>query len=374
MLGKQRHSRLAFVGILNFQGAFILRRHSLMIGLALFAAAMSLRSLAAEPQGLPKTLRLFGRWDRRRPDRAVTVNSGSYILAHFTGSELTALFDVSINKPGVPTLAWRLDDGPWQEAEVADRVPLADHLATGPHTLMLMARGLDEHQNRWTQPLVASITFLGLKLAPEGKLLRPLPQWDRPKLKIEFLGDSITEGVLVQSPREGKTTWAWQTDARQSYAAQTAMRLNAAWRQVGFGATGLAHGGSGGAPGALESFNFFYKDCPRDDWQPDLVVVNQGTNDSGMAPDQYRPLYAKYLDLIRAAYPKAKIAAVRPFVGAQAQAIHAEVEARRAAGDTRVYYIDTEGWYSGPLHPAAEGSIPLAEKLAAALQAQVLKR
>ena len=59
-------------------------------------------------------------------------------------------------------------------------------------------------------------------------MLGPLPQWDRPKRKIEFLGDSITEGVLVQAPREGKTTWAWQTDARQSYAAQTAMRLNAA--------------------------------------------------------------------------------------------------------------------------------------------------
>ncbi len=341
--------------------------------LGLATGVLSVRAMSAEPTGLPKTLRFFGRWDRRTPDRAETVNSGNYLLANFTGSEITARFDVSANMPGVPTLAWRLDDGPWQEAEVAERVPLADHLPKGRHTLMLMARGLDEHQNRWTQPLVASITFLGLDISG-GRLLPPLPQWDKPKLKMEFLGDSITEGVLVQAPREGKTTWAWQTDARQSYAAQTAMRLNAAWRQVGFGATGLAHGGSGGAPGALESFNWFYKGCPRDDWQPDVVVVNQGTNDGGMAPAAYRPLYAQYLAMIRAAYPKAKIAAVRPFVGAQAEAIRAEVEARRAAGDTRIYYINTEGWYSGPLHPNAQGSLPLAEKLATALKEQVLQK
>lgn len=357
-----------------FDQASLLIRHRALGILALGVVAGSMCAPVAKASELPKTLRFVGRWDRRAQDRAVTVNSGSYILAHFTGAEITARFDVSLNQPGVPTLAWRVDDGPWQEAEVTARVPLADHLAKGAHTLMLMARGLDEHQNRWTSPLVASITFLGLDISPEGKLLRPLAEWDKPKLKIEFLGDSITEGVLVQAPREGKTTWAWQTDARQAYAAQTAMRLKAAWRQVGFGATGLAHGGSGGAPGALESFNFFYKDCPRDGWQPDLVVVNQGTNDGGMASDAYRLLYAQYLKMIRTAYPHAKIAAVRPFVGAQAQAIRAEVEACRAAGDTRIYYIDTEGWYSGPLHPTAQGSIPLAEKLAAALQEQVLKK
>ncbi len=109
-----------------------------------------------------------------------------------------------------------------------------------------------------------------------------LKEWDHPKLKIEFLGDSITEGVLVTAPRPGKETWAWQTDALHSYACQTAMALRASWRQVGFGGIGLSHSGTGHAVGALESFDQFYAGCPRDDWQPDLVVINQGTNDSAM--------------------------------------------------------------------------------------------
>lgn len=320
------------------------------------------------------TLRWWGRWDRRAAARAVTVNSGSYLLSHFSGTGVAALFDVALNQAPLPTIAWRIDEGEWQEAEVAPEVQLADNLLAGPHRLMLMARGLDEHQNRWTKPLVASITCLGLRLAAGSQALPPLPGWDHPTLTIEFLGDSITEGVLVQNERPGKTTWPWRTDATHSYAAQTALRLGAAWRQVGFGATGLAHGGSGGAPGALDSFNAFYDGCPRDDWQPDLVVINQGTNDSALPPADYRPLYARYLALLRSAYPQARIVALRPFNGAQAISIQAEVAARQAAGDHRVYYIDTTGWNPGDLHPNAASSAIIADHLAIALRAQVLSK
>jgi lysophospholipase L1-like esterase len=141
---------------------------------------------------------------------------------------------------------------------------------------------------------------------------------------------------------------------------------------VGFGATGLALAGSGGVPGALDSFDFFYAGCPRDAWQPDVVVVNQGTNEGSMPTNEYQPLYARYLAMIRKAYPKAKIVALRPFCGAQEASIKAVVRACNAAGDSNVYYLDTTGWYNGPLHPNVTGSARLAEKLANALQANVL--
>lgn len=321
----------------------------------------------------PNTYTFFGRWDLRAARRAVTVNSGSYVLAQFSGDGLQASFDVSVNQPPLPTIAWRIDDGEWQEAEVAPTVKLAEGLSQGRHTVMLMARGLDEHQNRWTQPLIASITFKGFILAKGGKLENPLPQWTKPALKMEFLGDSITEGVLVQ-PGHSPSTWPWRTDARSNYACRTAMALGAAWRQVGFGATGLVRIGSGKAPGALESFNFFHAGCPRDDWQPDVVIVNQGTNERSMPAGEYQPLYAKYLTMIRKAYPKAKIVALRPFCGAQETPIRAVVDACRAAGDHNVFYIDTTGWYDGPIHPDAAASARLADKLVKALKADVLAK
>ncbi len=331
--------------------------------------ATSLIAEQADPLGHAlKGVRFFGRWDLRAPDRAVTVNGGSYFRVQFAGSSVDALFDIGLNQAPFPTIAWRIDDGEWQEAEVGAKIALTKTASSGAHTLWLMVRGLDERQSRWTNPLVASVTFLGLDFPDGGQVLPPLGTWNESTLKLEFLGDSITEGVVVQDVREGKETLPWRADALHSYACHTAMLLGADWRQVGFGATGLAHGGNGGAVPALESLNFFYADCPRDNWQPDLVVVNQGTNDGSMLADEYQALYSKYLAMIRQAYPQAKIAAVRPFIGAQAESIKRSVDAAVAGGDSKVYYVDTTGWYTGDVHPNARSSKKIADRLAEALR------
>lgn len=343
----------------------------LVLGTTLLASTLLAAGNSA-PE--PSSVVFSGRWDLRTPGRAITVNSGSYLRARFSGATLTANFDLTVNEPPFPTIAWRIDDGEWQEAEIADKVKLAEGLTGAGHSVWLMVRGIDEHQNRWTAPLIGSVTFAGLELSEGGALLRPLETWMKPALKMEFLGDSITEGVLVQAGGRGagKTAWPWQTDALHSYAARTAQLLQADWRQVGFGATGLSHSGSGHAPGALKTFNYFYDGCPRDDWQPDVVVINQGTNDRGATPEVYAPLYAQYLKLVRAAYPKARIVALRPFVGAQADSISQEVAKARAAGDQAIYYIDTTGWHTGALHPGSVASAGIADKLAAALKIQVI--
>ena len=69
----------------------------------------------------------YGRWNRLA-DRAITVNTGSHVVATFSGSGVSARFDVSLNQAPNPTLAWRIDAGAWKEGEVAATVPLA----TGP--------------------------------------------------------------------------------------------------------------------------------------------------------------------------------------------------------------------------------------------------
>jgi lysophospholipase L1-like esterase len=328
---------------------------------------------AQEPAQLSEHLRFYGRWDRRQADRAVTVNSGSHVVARFEGTGITARFDLSRNKDPIPTIAWRIDDaGEWREAEIAAAVELAKGLKPGPHTVTLFARGMDEHQPRWAEPLTASLTFLGFELAGGGKLLDPPAE---PKLKLEFLGDSITEGVLVHPQETGKP-WPWLTDGPRAYSAVTAMKLGAQWRQVGFGAMGVTRGGSGGTPSAPDAFDWFYAGCPRDDWQPDLVVVNQGTNDGGVAAEKFRPEYARYLALIRKGYPDAQIAALRPFNGAHAEDIAAEVAKRNEAGDAKVFYVDTTGWlgpddFTDGVHPDADAGPKVAERLAKVISDRV---
>jgi lysophospholipase L1-like esterase len=313
----------------------------------------------------------YGRWDLTMPGRAVTVNSGSHVVVKFNGSGLSAQFDVSGNTGNLPTVTIELDDEPVVEKEIAGTLELASGLEVTEHTLTLFVRGMNENEARWTPPLVAATTFLGFEVTGGAFVKAARPE----RLKMELLGDSITEGVALhgQGP-QGQTTANWRTDGPRGYASLTARAMNAEWRQVGFGRQGLTIVGNGGVPKAQDAFNWFYQGVPRDDWQPDWVVVNQGTNDGGANSQTFSPLYFEFLGLIRTAYPDATIAALRPFNGAHAADISAQVTARRNAGDMNVFYVDTSGWtssgdFTDGVHPNEAGSVKIAGRLVTALQA-----
>lgn len=320
--------------------------------------------------GATEAVHFYGRWNLL-PTAAITVNGGSHLAATFHGTGIAARFDVTTNMDTVPNLTWQIDGGSWQEADIADRLPLATGLAAGTHDVRLMVRGLNENQSRWTPPLVASVTFRNFEVA--GGNVDPSP---RPiKRKIEFLGDSITEGVLVHTSNEIPIdTWPWRNDARLDYACQTALAVDFEWRQVGFGRQGVTSGGNGGVPYAQDAFNFIYAGVPRDRWQADVVVINQGTNDGGASSQTFRPLYATLLQRIRAGYPNAQIVALRPFAGAHADDIKAEITSRIAGGDANVFYVDTTGWIdpaadtTDGIHPNPQGHMKVTTRLVAELK------
>lgn len=314
----------------------------------------------------------YGRWDLTHQGKAITVNSGSHVTASFMGSGITAKFDPSGNsKTNMPTVAIQIDDGPVVEKEISGTLELATGLPVAAHSVTLFVRGMNEGDERWTPPLVSSTVFLGFAVAGGSIVQTPRPA----RLKIEFLGDSITEGVNLHSMGpSGQTSANWRTDGPRGYAALTAVKLKAEWRQVGFGRQGLTIAGNGGVPKAQDAFNWFYSGVPRDTWQPDMVVINQGTNDGSASGATFAPLYSSFLGLIRTAYPDAKIVAIRPFVGAFGTEISAQVAARKAGGDAKVYYLDTDGWtapadFTDGLHPNQAGSVKIADKLTTALQA-----
>ena len=321
-----------------------------------------------------ETVHLSGRWNIQNGGaRATTVNSGSYLVAQFTGTGLTAKFDVSVNvSSDLPTVGWSIDGATtWKVAEVAGTLALASGLAPGMHTITLIARGLDENRNRWAAPLASSITFLGFDVT--GGALEPTPRPAQPKLEI--LGDSITEGVIVQgSAYMGHSGQCWKNDAIYSYPTLTGRTLNADYRQVGFGYQGLLKGGDGGVPAANDSFNWIYANAPRDSWQADMVVINQGTNDGAQPAGTFKTAYSTFLKTIRTAYPNAKIVALRPFNGSQAAQIQGAVSDAKGGGDARVYYVDTTGWlatgdFADGLHPNVQGSAKAAAALVTALKA-----
>jgi lysophospholipase L1-like esterase len=121
-----------------------------------------------------------------------------------------------------------------------------------------------------------------------------LPVKERP-VKIEFIGDSITSGEGAVGAREEEDWISMWFSATDNYTALTARELNADYRvisQSGWGVLtswdnnpdcnlpkyyekvcGLLTGEKNEKLGALKENDFSA-------WQPDIVVVNLGTNDS----------------------------------------------------------------------------------------------
>ena len=307
------------------------------------------RDAAAEGATGPlEAIHYYGRW-AVFPAFATTVNSGSHVTATFHGTGLSARFNIASNMTH-------------PERDVADRWrPLergrdrrhaaARHRAYRRHARRSLWYAGSMKIRAMTPPLVSSVTFQTLDVTGGAIDLSPRPI----KRKIEFLGDSITEGVNTHKAAEiPKDTPTWRADGRLDYSCQTALALDAEWRQVGFGRQGLTIGGNGGVPVAQDAFNFIYANMPRDSWQADMVVINQGTNDGGANSQTFRPLYVTFLERIRAAYPNAQIAAMRPFAGAHADDIKNAVMTRVTAGDVKVFYIDTTGWITErPTPPTA---------------------
>lgn len=318
-----------------------------------------------------RRLQYRGRWSVR-DGRALAVNTGSQLQACFSGDRLVLRFDATY--PHEPPQLWvRLDLQPWQKVEVAPRIELAPTPPHSAHELRVVFKGAREWDNRWKAPLQTAILLTGIGLAEGGKLLEPPPL---PALRIEFLGDSITEGVLLHRlDRPFPEAWPERADGRLGCAFQTGERLRADTRVVGFGRQGVTVEGNGGVPPAPDAFPWICDGVPKDGWKPDLVVINQGTNDGSVPADRFRPAYSRYLGLIRTDYPEAHLFALRPFNDAHAEDIRALVEQRVATGDARLHFVDTSGWLDSTIdttdgvHPNAMGHRKAAERLEAEIRA-----
>ncbi len=316
-------------------------------------------------------IRLLGRWDARgAPDRFVAVNPGSSFELWYEGTACVLHFDRSANQPPLPQL-WVQLDGAWTKHVVdRDRIVLGEGEAAGRHHVWAVLKSADEHQSRWTPPLVASLTLTGVAV-PGGVFVRP-PR--RRRAVLEAVGDSITEGVLAV--RKGKRAeWTEIADARGTYAFRTAQALGCEPRLIGFGAQGVTRAGNGGVPPAGLAYPFVCNGVPADDRAAAVAVVMHGSNDSKVPS-----IEAGYVNLVRQVRrrnPRAAVFCVIPFNQIHARSIRGAVDTLRAHGDAWVFLVETRGWLdprtdtTEGVHPNLAGHAKAAAKLTAAIRAKL---
>ena len=213
----------------------------------------------------------------------------------------------------------------------------------------------------------------------------PTPERER---KIEFIGDSITCGYGVDAPNEGYDFSTETEDGSKTYAALIGKVLDADVNIVswsGIGAYSCYTDGNEPSQWKLVSGIYGNTDTMHTSrkwdfskWQPDVVVINIGTNDNswtrGIAErvDTFGGAYYDLICQVREANPNAYIICSLGVMGKELlPEIEEQVENYSAnTGDNRITtfeFANQNGYadgYGADYHPSAKTHQKMADKLA----------
>lgn len=256
-----------------------------------------------------------GRVDFSLPGKAYLSWPGSSIKMRFSGNKLTLVmaddkgrnfYNIIFNGQDSYPLVLATQKG-------LHSYDLSHMLEGSPTTLQIFKR---------TEGTEGGSYFYGVQLEYGGELLPPPPV---PKRKIAFFGDSVTSGMGNEAPINTDDNLSSQKNHYLSFAPMTARMLDAEFHTVSQSGIGFM----------ISWFDFIMADfydqmtaTGNNDsqwdftlWQPDVVVVNLGQNDSWLIdreqrlqphpqPGQIVEAYINFIHSLRDVYPHAQFICV----------------------------------------------------------------
>ncbi len=314
-------------------------------------------------------IKTYGRWGADG-DALTCTACGGKIEFRYTGEQAVLRFDTAFNAPPYPHIWLRVDGGARVEAALCDFLRVSAP-GEGPHLVEAVYKSAMEQQSRWYSLLVGKVTFRGVYA--DGLAASPVSN----KKTIEFVGDSITEGVLIDTATVNEREnldWdqkqrPYQDDVTATYAYLAAEALGLEPLFTAYGAVGVTKGGCGGVPRCAEGYPYAFDGVRKRYSNPDFILINHGTNDRVGPADVFVSRYRELLRLIAEDSPLSRVIVLPPFCGAFRE------ELRRLVGDYNretgrgVAFIDSSGWIPPePVHPTREGHKEVARRLIPALR------
>jgi lysophospholipase L1-like esterase len=287
-------------------------------------------------------------------DSASTINSASYVRFIFSGSFLNFTFDTSNMVTPASEVYWKIDNGPLTHSLVLPilsvDIPVNNTHGDVPyHSAELFVKSTTETANRWSAT-GASTRIILTGIVTDGVLAPWIPS----NLNVLIYGDSITEGVLCLGGSQRFDVD--HNDASVVYSYTLARLLGTEIGVIGFGATGLSRGGSGGVPALGVSWNQLWDGVPRSFTpRPDLILFNEGTNDGST---NITSQMATVLQNLLTACPGTPIVVMLPFNGAEKSSLTAAIS---NVNSNLISFLDTTGFYNqtfgGGLHPTGPNDV-----------------
>jgi lysophospholipase L1-like esterase len=242
----------------------------------------------------------------------------------------------------------------------------------GRHVCRIIYKGGAEVHPRWYLPIEGKVSFIGFEAE------KCVAIGEDTRKTIEFVGDSITEGVLIDTDYYGEGhSWSpidqhnrvYQDDACATYAWLTAEALDLRPIVMGYGAVGVTRAGQRKVPPAPVAYPYNFEDSPISRPEPDYILINHGANDAWAGADRYIAEYEHLLDVIRECHPTSKIISTCCFRGHFKVELEAFINKYNEKNETDIIYIDASSWIPyDPLHPLRDGHRIVAENLAPVLK------
>ncbi len=315
-------------------------------------------------------IRYTGRWNIGE-NSARTTACGNYFEFMFKGECAVLGFDVSNAKMPFPKVYISVDGGANIESTV-DRF-IRIFAEEGVHKVQVTMKCSLESQQRWYEPLESVFSLIDI----EADEFINMPDDTRPT--IEFIGDSITEGSLVdygqweKVNQENIGNLIYCNDSMADYTWLLAKQLDFRPLIMGYGSLGLTKGGSGGVPPVAEAYKYYSDGYPIESCNADYIIINHGTNDMYADKELYKAKYLEFLSIVRERNAKSKIIAITPFGGYFKDEIKEVVEEFNKNNNDDVFYINASEWVpKEPMHPLRDGHKTIAKKLCEIFRNEIL--
>jgi len=276
---------------------------------------------------------------------------------------------------------------------------VADTLLSAVETTIPVfeSRTEETHRVRVIKLSESAMSTCGISAITVEGMIRPTEE--KSKL-IEFVGDSITCGYGVDDEDPDHHFATGTEDVTKAYAYKTAEALDADYSMVSFSGYGIVSGYTGeGVKSAEQLVPMYYEKLgfsygtyfgngfpQKNAWeftkrQPDLVVINLGTNDSSYVKDnperkeEYIAGYVEFLKTVRKCNPEAKILCTLGIMGTElCPGVEEAVDRyKKATKDTNISSMRfvaqlPEDGLAADWHPTEKTHIKAAAKLTAEIK------
>ncbi len=199
------------------------------------------------------------------------------------------------------------------DGQFKDKIELGDTLLTiecaaglsyGEHVLEITKR---------TESMLGNVEFLGFEINGTLLEIEPLPE-----KRIEFVGNSITCGY----GNEDNLAGGFRSEDENNYLAYGAVcarKLNTQYRAVAYSGRGVIYNYACSKGDSIpEVYEKYLADLKaegnnkynHDEYSPDIIVINLGTNDHNCkktTDENFKNAYLNFISKLRGYHPKAKI-------------------------------------------------------------------